>query len=291
MMNRSTPLVLFRRGTFGVLCSAFLCLLLSSCRSIPPAPNPYAKPPCIRFLLTFDDGPSTRKPYNPTLAIIGQLATNDVQPDIKAIFFVQTENARGGGTPEGREIMRQISSQGHILGIHSVSSRGHVDHTKTPPDELSCSLQQAKNLIRRLTGLDPLFVRPPYGVSNLRTRALYTDLRLNILMADITAHDGIIYGFKASLRRRSSLRTALEKMRKELINHPAHITPFPVVVSFHDVNPYTAKHMTEYLHIVTEEARRVGLTLPDKPFFETPQEVTAAGMSRRIPPLVETLKK
>jgi hypothetical protein len=50
------------------------------------------------------------------------------------------------------------------------------------------------------------------------------------------------------------------------------------------VNPYTARHMTEYLHILVEEAGRVGLALPAKPFYDTIQEVTAVGIRRRLPP-------
>jgi peptidoglycan/xylan/chitin deacetylase (PgdA/CDA1 family) len=277
MMNRPTPLLLFRRWTFAALCSAFLCLFLSSCRS-PPAPDPLAKQPCIRFLLTFDDGPSTRKPYNPTLAIINQLATNDVQPGIKAIFFVQTENRRGGGTPEGREIMRYAHEQGHVIGIHSVSPEGHIAHTTLPTEVLIHELQQAQDLIRRITGSPPRFVRPPYGTFNLRTRTIYANLGLDVLMADVSARDGIIYGFKTSPWRRTHMFNSMKKLRRTV--NPDIIST--VIVNFHDVNPYTARHMTEYLHILVEEARHAGFSVPKRPFIDRTDALADVAICRRV---------
>jgi hypothetical protein len=79
-----------RRGGFPRLLLAGLLFIQAACRSIPPAAPPAADAPQILFLLMFDDGPSIREPYNPTLAILDQLAANPVQPEIKALFFVQT---------------------------------------------------------------------------------------------------------------------------------------------------------------------------------------------------------
>jgi len=285
-MNRPLTLVLFRRWMPGILCSAFAGLLLASCRSVPPAHVQYDRILPIRFLVTLDDGPSIRRPYNPTLAIADQLATNDIQPGIKAIFFVQTEHPRGGGTQEGREIMHWLSLQGHTIGIHSVSPLGHVDHTKMPTNDLPCALEKAKDLIRGLTGSDPLFVRPPYGVYNLRTQSLYADLHLRMLMADVPAHDGVIYGYHlvAKWHAREHFRAALENLKAKLLQQDLSVTPIPVIVSFHDVNPYTAKRLTEYLHFLVEEAQHIGLTFPEKPFYATAEEVTAVGIARCVPP-------
>jgi peptidoglycan/xylan/chitin deacetylase (PgdA/CDA1 family) len=46
--------------------------------------------PPIRFLLTFDDGPSASSFWNPSETVLDSLARNSLQPDIKAVFFVQT---------------------------------------------------------------------------------------------------------------------------------------------------------------------------------------------------------
>jgi peptidoglycan-N-acetylglucosamine deacetylase len=258
--------------------------VLSSCRSIPaPSARPAGiPPPVIRFILSFDDGPSITKPYNPTLAILHQLATNDVQPGAKALFFVQTGHPRGGGTPEGRAVMRALAADGHLLGIHSVSPKGHVDHRKVPPAELEAELKAAKVLLRDITGSETVFVRPPFGAKNQTTQALYEALGLHMLMADIRARDGLIYGYKGSLFRRIHIRNALIEILQNAWQRGSPAPPLTVILNFHDVNPYTARHMTEYLHILVDEARRVGFTVPAKPFFDGPQALKEAGLCRCI---------
>jgi len=276
-----------KRSGVIVHCAWGMLLALSqtSCRSIPdPSARPAGMPPpVIRFLLTFDDGPSIRKPYNPTLAIMHQLATNDVQPGAKAMFFVQTGHPRGGGTPEGRDVMRALAAEGHILGIHSVSHRGHVDHRKVPPAELVASLKEAKTILRQITGSDPVFVRPPFGARNLTTQTIYDELGLHMLLGDIRARDGLIYGYKSSLFRRVHIRNSLIEILENTWRNGKPGEPLAVIMNFHDVNPYTAQHMTEYLHILVDEARRVGFTVPDKPFFDGPQTLAGVALSRCIP--------
>lgn len=276
-----------RWGTLVFRFSNWILLagILSSCRSIPSpsALPPGSPPPAIRFMLTFDDGPSIKKPYNPTLAIMHQLATNDVQPGAKAIFFVQTGHPRGGGTPEGHEVMRTLAAEGHVLGIHSVSHRGHVDHRKVPPDELVASLKEAKTLLRELTGADPILVRPPFGARDMTTRTIYEELGLHMLMADVRARDGLIYGYKSSLFRRVHIRNALIEAYQNALKNGHQDEPLTLIMNFHDVNPYTARHMTDYLHILVDEARHVGFTVPPKPFFDGTQALTAAALGRCTP--------
>ena len=92
---------------YSPLAVLFLLMLLlfgvCGCQSTRPLASDSGPPPCVRFLLTFDDGPSAWPEYNPlfgpdfnaTLAILGQLATNEVQSGICAIFFVQPVHPRG----------------------------------------------------------------------------------------------------------------------------------------------------------------------------------------------------
>ena len=258
---------------------------LCACRMVQPTlPNNPATNPKVKFLVTFDDGPSARTGYNPTLAILDQLAVNDVQTNICAIFFIQTHHPIGMGKPHGMDVLKEISRHGQVLGIHSVSPRGHVDHTKTPTNALIAQLVDGKQLLNKVSGKEPIFIRPPNGVSNPVTRTIYRDLNLKMLMADIPAHDGVIYGVNNSPRRRSHLYNLLASVRNALVEKPAGIEPYPIILSFHDVNPYTARHMTEYLHIIVEEAARAGLSFPDQPFYANPREVTAAALRRIIPP-------
>lgn len=254
-------------------------LLFAGCRSMDPAAQPSEAPP-VRFLLTFDDGPSIREDYNPTLAILDQLATNDIQPGIKALFFVQTEHPRGGGTPRGRDIMRSTHEQGHVLGIHSVSPKGHISHTSQPDEELIPELRQAQAVLEKITGTATRFVRPPYGACDIRTRTLYQQLGLEMLMSNVRAKDGVIYGYNGSLRRHSNIYKSLELLRSKA--SPETVTY--VVIDFHDTNPYTARHITEYLHILVEEARHAGFSVPENPFCASGEEVESIATAQQVPP-------
>lgn len=263
-----------RYGLIGAL------LLLTSCHSVEPGLRPADAAPTIRLLITFDDGPSIRSDYNPTLAIVRQLATNDVQPGIKAIFFVQTEHKKGGGTALGHNIIRYVHEQGHVIGIHSTSPRGHINHTTLSTAVLVGELRQARYRLQCLTGLLPQLIRPPFGACNVRTRTIYATFGLDVLMADIRARDGLIYGYKASLWRRIHLRLALQALYRTALPN----TTSTVIVEFHDVNPYTARHMTDYLHIMVEEARHVGFVIPDKPFYDDAEDIARVAAERRLPP-------
>ncbi len=119
--------------------------------------NPDAGFPPLRFLLTFDDGPHAN-----TAGILNQLAGNSVQPGVKAIFFVQTRSVQGGGCREGRALLYRTHTEGHVLGLHTGTPRGHVSHTGMPSAELDRSLQDGKKDLDILTGYRPALVRPPY---------------------------------------------------------------------------------------------------------------------------------
>ena len=80
---------------FKVFCALAIAVGLVGCIAAPIEMTAQteqrlrAQPP-IRFLLTFDDGPSASSFWNPTITILDSLATNPVQPNLKAVFFVQT---------------------------------------------------------------------------------------------------------------------------------------------------------------------------------------------------------
>ena len=61
----------------------------------------------IRFLLTFDDGPSGSDFANPSAQVLDVLAHNSVQSGIKAIFFVQTRAYRSGATEIGKALLQR----------------------------------------------------------------------------------------------------------------------------------------------------------------------------------------
>jgi peptidoglycan/xylan/chitin deacetylase (PgdA/CDA1 family) len=229
----------------------------------------------VRFLLTFDDGPSTWEPYNPTRAVLDQLQHNTVQPEVKAIFFVQTRDPRAGGGAAGQALLRRIHAEGHVLALHSGSARGHVSHTRLSDAELDQSLRDGIEDIEAVAGHRPTLVRPPFWRFDERTLMAYRVTGLLMLLTDINARDGKIYGWNISLRRRSHFEAGLAQVRRAIQESRLQTIDgvVPVVVTFHDTNTFTASHMQEYLEILVDKAQVVGLPLAHPPFYNDGEQI------------------
>lgn len=262
---------------------AGLLAALAGCQGAPALQDDGPPLPLSRFLLTFDDGPSGRSPNNPTAQILDVLAHNSVQPGIRAIFFVQTRYRTGGATPLGRALIKRAHVEGHLLGLHSGSALGHVSHVQLG-EALGQSLRDGIEDLRALSGETIWLVRPPYWAFTEHTIAEYARQRLQMLLTDVRARDGMSHGYTRSLRRRSHLRAELARVRAYI---RAGLLPVvggvvPVIVSFHDTNPYTAAHMEEYLRILVEEAAAVGLPLAERPFYADRKEIEAVVRQRTV---------
>ena len=235
----------------------------------------------VRFLLTFDDGPEIGVP-SLTAKIQRQLAHNPVMPGIKALFFVQSVHKIHGDSDVGRQLMRDTCTGGHLLGLHSGTPRGHVPHPRLAPDELVESLAQGNLAIEQQCPGKVTLVRPPYWVYTDATLAAYRNAQMEMLQADASVNDGKIYGWIVSLRRRSHLRSSLERVAEV---RAAGLIPeadgvLPVIVALHDTNSYTAEHMTEYLQILVEESAAVGLPLARAPFYADSDAIARAAHVR-----------
>jgi hypothetical protein len=105
---------------------------------------------------------------------------------------------------------------------------------------------------------------------------------LNMLLTDINARDGKIWGWHISLRRRWHFRSNLAQVRREIEHErmPTIDGAVPIVITFHDTNDFTASHMDEYLRILVEESARVGLLLAPRPFYDDATMVERAALLR-----------
>ena len=237
---------------------------------------PTAAPPAqvslapIRFILTFDDGPDGREHDNPTANILDTLADNPTQKGIKAIFFLQTRSKDGGATARGHALLEREHAQGHMLALHDGSTLGHPDHCKLSAAVLEQSLTDGLADLQSITGHPTALLRPPYWAYNEHTLAAYERHDLAVLLTDISANDGKVWGFHGSPRRRSHMASEMvhvrERMRRGEIPEADGATP--IVVTFHDTNDYTAEHMREYLQIIVEEAKKAGMRLSAQPFYD-----------------------
>ena len=247
------------------------------------AGHAFAAPAPIRFLLTFDDGPSARSSANPTVEILDALDDNPVQPGIKALFFVQTRAVNGGATEVGQALLRREYQAGHLLGLHSATPR-HANHRLMEPSALEASHALGVADLSAVTGAAPRLLRPPYWNYDARTLATYHRSGLQMLLTDLSAKDGKIYGINFSLHKRSNLRAMLlaqrERWRAGALPEVDGSTP--IVVTFHDVNTYTASVMKDYLAILMDVARELDMPTTAKPFYDTRDDIERAALARTV---------
>jgi peptidoglycan/xylan/chitin deacetylase (PgdA/CDA1 family) len=238
-----------------------------------------SEPPPVRFLLTFDDGPAAAVNDNPTVHILDVLA----QHNIKAVFFTQTRAWHGGGTDMGRWLIRRENSEGHIVALHS-ATLFHANHRFMSREQLDQTMQRGVDDLRAETGVAPKLVRPPFWAYDADTLASYHAHGLQMLLTDLNANDGKIYGINWSWHKRSNMLTHLAETRKRWAagQMPAVDGYTPVVVTFHDVNTYTSRHIEEYLDILIDVARELNVPLADKPFYDQHDELERAALAATV---------
>jgi peptidoglycan/xylan/chitin deacetylase (PgdA/CDA1 family) len=275
---------------FFAVASALLALALSlsGCISAPIALTPQTEQRLqnqapIRFLLTFDDGPSASGYNNPSRSVIADLANNPVLPGIKAVFFLQTEASRSGGSARGRKTMEREFAGGHVLAFHTATAF-HTNHRWLNDAELERTVSQGATDIASITGTPPTLVRPPFWNYDRRTFAAYQRHGMQVLLTDLSANDGKIWGFNASPRRRANLIRQLSVVRERIAlgELPTVDGVIPVVVTFHDINRYTARHMQEYLQILMDSARDNGLKTAAEPFYTDRTALERAALARTV---------
>ncbi|KTC17948.1 polysaccharide deacetylase [Pseudomonas marginalis ICMP 9505] len=265
-----------------------LSILLSGCIGAPIALTAQteqrlqAQAP-IRFLLTFDDGPSASGYNNPTRSVVADLAHNPVLPGIKAVFFVQTEGSRSGGSPRGQKTLQREYAAGHILAFHTATAF-HTNHRWLNDAELERTLTVGAAHIAAITGTSPVLVRPPFWNYDKRTFAAYQRHGMQVLLTDLSANDGKIWGFNGSPRRRANLYRQLSVVREHIAQGelPTVDGVIPVVVTFHDINRYTARHLQEYLQILMDSARINGIKTATEPFYTDHAALERAALARTV---------
>lgn len=242
---------------------------------LPPAP--------IRFLLSFDDGPSGAERNNPTARVLDTLANNSAQPGIKVIFFVQTRHHRGGATEVGKALLRREQEEGHLLGFHT-GTHGHSNHRYLEREALERSLEDGMADLAAIAGAPPTLVRPPFWNYDAGTLASYEKRGMRLLLTDLNANDGKIWGVNFSLHKRSNMLEQLAEVRERWLAGALPVVDgsSPVVVTFHDVNTYTARTVDTYLNILLDVARELEMPLAAKPFYDDRRDLERAALASAV---------
>jgi peptidoglycan/xylan/chitin deacetylase (PgdA/CDA1 family) len=258
-----------------------LSLLLSASAAGQTESAPTPAP--VRFLLTFDDGPATADSNNPTVHILETLAHNPYQDNIKAVFFTQTRAWHGGGTDTGRALIRREHAEGHVVALHS-ATWFHSNHRFMSRAKLDETMQRGVDDLIAETGVAPKLVRPPFWAYDADTLASYHQHGMQMLLTDLNANDGKIYGINFSWHKRSNMLTHLAETRKRWAagSMPVVDGSTPIVVTFHDVNTYTSRHIEEYMGILLDVARELNVPLAAKPFYDDRDELERAALASTV---------
>jgi peptidoglycan/xylan/chitin deacetylase (PgdA/CDA1 family) len=226
----------------------------------------------IEVVLTFDDGPHVEHwgcGKNHTERVVKTLKDNVVQGGIRAVFFVQTHAPGRGGTQIGRDIIATVAKQGHVIGIHTGSTRDHASHrvrararpydvnrngvidTADGVNGLESDMIRAKARIRKLVDSEPLYVRPTYGERNRTVEAVYRRQNLKMILWDVDSGDNT--GSPGVDIVNQNIHKGIERCvaagKKQL------------VILFHDINSRTAGNLEEYLGNICISAKKLGKTV------------------------------
>ena len=257
------------------LLAVSLSLLLNAAAAAESAP--------VRFLLTFDDGPAAAENGNPTVHILETLAHNPLQDNIKAVFFTQTRAWHGGGTDVGRALIKREYDEGHVVALHSATTF-HSNHRLMSRQALDESMQNGVDDLISVTGAAPRLVRPPFWAYDAGTLESYHQHGMQMLLTDLSANDGKIYGVNFSWHKRSNMLTHLAETRKRWAAGAMPVSDgvTPVVVTFHDVNTYTSRHIQEYMKILLDVAHELDVPLAAKPFYDDHDELERAALAASV---------
>ncbi len=248
-----------------------------------PVSAPVSAPAPIRFLLSFDDGPSGDHRNNSTEQVLDALAHNSVQPETKAIFFVQTRAARGGGTEIGQKLLQREQEEGHLLEFHTATAH-HSNHRFLSEDEFEQSLSDGIADLTAIKGIAPTLVRPPFWNYDERTLIGYEKHGLHVLLTDLNANDGKIWGINFSLNKHHNMYKQLDELRDEWQagKLPVVDGSTPIVVTFHDVNTYTSNHVEVYMKILLQVAQELNMPTADKPFYDNRADLEKAASAKTV---------
>ena len=139
-----------------------------------------------KIAFTFDDGPDPI--YTPIL--LDLLKKNEV----KATFFVV-----GSKAEKHPGVIGRMHQEGHLIGIHN-----YVHHSNwlMSPWKVRKGLEDTAQIIETITGVKPVYYRPPWGMLNLFD--FLKRSRYKIILWSIMAEDWRTSGGSEKIKHRLS---------------------------------------------------------------------------------------
>jgi len=169
--------------------------------------------------LTFDDGPYVWL-YDISKFIIAAGG--------KATFFFNGNNWACIYDAAERARVRYAYGKGHQIASHTWS---HPDLTKLSSSQITTELSRIEQALQRLIGVQPAFMRPPYGAYNNLVRQIVHSRNQSMILWDLDTGDS--EGASVS-QSKASYTSALSKNPKNLLalNHETYAGTAEQIVPF-----------------------------------------------------------
>jgi len=176
-----------------------------------------------KVALTFDDGPDRKT----TAALLKILEKHQ----IKVAFFCIGSKINGN-----EHIIKDIIEKGHLIGNHSWSHAFLFDFFL--PAKMIREIKRTDALIKRITGAQVKFFRPPYGVTNpFLSRALKR-----------TGHTIVGWSLRTFDTTQNRQRI-LRRIKTQLKNGD--------IILFHDANPETIELLEDAIQIIKDKGMKI----------------------------------
>ena len=136
--------------------------------------------------LTFDDGPDTQH-TSELLDVLGR-------HNVKAVFF-----CIGRIAEQHPDLIRRIDTEGHVLGLHSYGHSYWYDFK--PAATVLQDIDRNAQVIAQITGKQPRWFRPPYGVTNPAIARAVRQGEYQVVGWSVRSYDTILYSTAATIKR------------------------------------------------------------------------------------------
>ncbi|KAI9239659.1 MAG: hypothetical protein BYD32DRAFT_359942, partial [Podila humilis] len=125
--------------------------------------------------ITFDDGP---------FVFTSDLLDTLDRENVKVTFFVNGQNV--GNIYSYSGIVKRAYRSGHQIASHTW---GHVDLATVSLYDLSSQMNRLDNYLKRILGVRPVFMRPPYGSLNWQSQNWLVNQGYTIVAWNIDTND------------------------------------------------------------------------------------------------------
>ncbi|HEU0036599.1 MAG TPA: polysaccharide deacetylase family protein [Kofleriaceae bacterium] len=183
----------------------------------------------IEVLFTFDDGP------NPTTT--PQVLDILKQHHIHAVFFLVGDMA-GSGNKKVPAIIERMLAEGHVIGNHTMS---HQDLCRVKEERAVKDLDQGKQTIERVAGIELVWFRAPYGVRCDRLERMMEERHLKHFHWDLDPQEW----------RHGNVDKTVKYVTGELSRAGGR-----VVLLMHDIKPVTVKALPQILDWIRDENKK-----------------------------------